>query len=319
MKKKIEKGYKKIYIIETIKVFRKYGDKIFMLVAIGTIRSNFDGFDNISNIFKRTKPMIFESIELDFSGCNFFEANMSAPLYTVIANLRDNLNDVSIINISNEINKILRKNKFMTVFKGSELMDINQTTLPFKIFKLNSGNQFNDYLNKYMNGRGIPKMTVALNMHFLRNLFEVFQNATIHSKSESGVFVCGQFFPKKHRLDFTISDAGVGIRENVRRYNRDEKISSIDAIKWSLQEGNTTKTGSLPGGLGLKFLKDFIKKNKGKLQIISRYGYYEFSAKDECFKKMKYDFPGTCINIEINTEDKCNYCLKSELKTNNIF
>ena len=34
---------------------------------------------------------------------------------------------------------------------------------------------------------------------------------------------------------------------------------------------------------------------------------------------MNNDFPGTCINIEINTEDTSSYCLKSELKSEDIF
>lgn len=199
------------------------------------------------------------------------------------------------------------------------LMDTNQTTLPFKIFKLHAGEQFYDYLDSYMNGRGIPTMSDALTKRFLQSLFEIFLNAAIHSQSQYGIFACGQFFPQKHRLDFTIADAGIGIRENVRRYTGKKKISSCAAINWALIEGNTTKTGNQPGGLGLKLLKDFIRMNKGKLQIVSRFGYYEFSVNRDYVEKMNHDFPGTCVNIEINTEDASSYCLKSELNSDDIF
>jgi hypothetical protein len=290
-----------------------------MQVNVGSIKSDFNGFDSISDIAEKTKTLYFDSIDLNFTNCSFFEANMVAPLYTVVANLRDNINDVSILSVPPAVYTILKKNKFLTVFNLPELIDINQTTLPFKIFKLNSGDQFNDYLETYMKGKGIPEMSEALNKHFLQNLFEIFLNASIHSKSKSGVFVCGQFFPQKHRLDFTIADAGVGIRENVRRYTGDAKLDSCESIKWALTEGHTTKTGNHPGGLGLKLIKDFIQKNNGKLQIISRYGYYEFLSNGETFQKMNNDFPGTCINIEINTEDKSSYCLESELKSEDVF
>jgi hypothetical protein len=40
---------------------------------------------------------------------------------------------------------------------------------------------------------------------------------------------------------------------------------------------------------------------------------------EESIQKMGNDFPGTCINIEINTEDKNSYSLKSELKSEEIF
>ncbi len=185
--------------------------------------------------------------------------------------------------------------------------------------KLNAGHQFNDYLDTYMKGKGIPAMSEVLTKRFRQSLFEIFLNAAIHSKSESGVFVCGQFYPQKHRMDFTIADAGVGIRENVRKYTGKAKLSSCKAIEWAMTEGKTTKTGNQPGGLGLKLIKDFIQINKGKLQIISRFGYYDFSTTGGSIRKMEHDFPGTCINIEINTEDKSSYCLKSELTSEDIF
>jgi hypothetical protein len=290
-----------------------------MKINIGTTRSNWSGFDGIADIAVKTKNVLFDSIELDLSFCSFFEANMAAPLYAVIARLRDELNDVSIANVPSGVSTILRKNKFLSLFNQPDLLDTNQTTLPFKIFKLSAGDQFNDYLDKYMKGRGIPTMSEALTKRFRQSLFEMFLNATIHSQSKAGIFVCGQFYPNKHRLDFTIADAGVGIRENVRRYTRKPKLNSCKSIEWAMAEGNTTKTGNQPGGLGLKLIKDFIQMNGGKIQVVSRFGYYEFSANGEFIQKMNNDFPGTCINIEINTEDTSSYCLKSELKSEDIF
>jgi hypothetical protein len=286
---------------------------------LGTIRSNCSGFNAIADVAVKTKDVWFDSIELDLSLCSFFEANMAAPLYAVISRLRDDLNDVSISNVPEGVSTILRKNKFLSVFNQPELTDTNQTTLPFKILKLNAGDQFNDYLDTYMRGRGIPTMSDALTKRFRQSLFEIFLNATIHSQSKAGVFVCGQFYPHKHRLDFTIADAGVGIRENVRKYTRKPKLNSCKAIEWAMTEGNTTKTGNQPGGLGLKIIKDFIQMNSGKIQVVSRLGYYEFSTNGESIQKMNNDFPGTCINIEINTEDTSSYCLKSELKSEDIF
>ncbi len=289
-----------------------------MELNLGTIRSDLSGFNTISNIAKQTKDSFLNSIELNFSYCSFFEANMAAPLYSVIARLRDELNDVSINNMQSSVETILRKNRFLTVFNQPKLSDYNQTTLPFKIFKLTAGEQFNDYLNRYMKGKGIPTMSKALTKRFRQSLLEIFLNAAIHSESGLGIFVCGQFYPQKHRLDFTISDAGIGIRENVRRYTR-RKVNSCNAIKWALAEGHTTKSGSQPGGLGLKLLKDFVQRNKGKLQIVSNFGYYEFDADGDFCDKMDYSFPGTCVNLEINTTDTSSYCLSSELNGNDIF
>ena len=290
-----------------------------MKINIGTINSDCNGFDSIADIAVKTKDVWLDSIELDLSLCSFFEANMAAPLYAVIARLRDELNDVTIANVPTGVINILRKNKFLSVFNQPELIDKNQTTLPFKIFKLSAGDQFNDYLNSYMKGRGIPAMSEALTKRFRQSLFEIFLNAAIHSQSKAGIFACGQVYPNEHRLDFTIADAGVGIRDNVRKYTRKPKLNSCEAIEWAMTEGNTTKNGNQPGGLGLKLIKDFIQMNGGKIQVVSRFGYYEFSANGDFIQKMNNDFPGTCINIEINTKDTSSYCLKSELKSEDIF
>ncbi|ADJ27039.1 ATP-binding protein [Nitrosococcus watsonii] len=290
-----------------------------MKVNVGTVRSDHTGFNSIAYIAEQTRGVLFDSVELDFSYCGFFEANMAAPLYAVVSRIRDELNDVSLTNLTPSLETILRKNHFLTKFQKTSLIDTNHTTVPFKIFKLQAGEQFFEYLESYMDGKGIPTMSEILTKRFRQSLFEIFQNAAIHSKSSSGVFTCGQFFPQKHRLDFTIADAGVGIRDNVRQYTGNTKMNSCMAIGWALTEGNTTKTGDQPGGLGLKLLKDFIWMNKGKLQIVSRYGYYEFSATGENCLKLDHDFPGTCVNIEINTQDTSSYYLKSELSSDDIF
>ncbi len=290
-----------------------------MKLNIGTVRSDYAGFNSIARVAKQSHGAFSDSVEVDFSSCDFFEANMAAPLYVVVARLRDELNDVSLINLKPDLDTILRKNHFLTKFQKTALIDTNQTTVPFKVFKLQAGEQFFEYLESYMYGKGIPAMSAVLTKRFQQSLFEIFQNAAIHSKSESGIFTCGQFFPQMHRLDFTIADAGMGIRDNVRQYTGNVKMNSCAAIKWALTEGNTTKTGNQPGGLGLKLLKDFIRINKGKLQIVSRFGCYEFSASGDSCRKLDHDFPGTCVNIEINTQDKNSYYLKSELSSNDIF
>ncbi len=97
------------------------------------------------------------------------------------------------------------------------------------------------------------------------------------------------------------------------------EIDPCEAIKWAIREGNTTKEGNQPGGLGLKLIKDFIKLNGGRIQFVSSSGYYEFFTGGEYVQKLNNDFPGTCINIEINTNDTNSYCLKSELKSEDIF
>lgn len=88
-------------------------------------------------------------------------------------------------------------------------------------------------------------------------------------------------------------------------------VNSVKAMQFCLTEGNTTKQNE-PGGLGLKLLKRFIRHNQGRIVIVSKKAYYEFSNGHESIIPLENPFPGTCINIEINTADSKSYQLSAE-------
>ncbi|MBU1235378.1 MAG: ATP-binding protein [Gammaproteobacteria bacterium] len=289
-----------------------------MIHYLPTIRSQEQGFTNLAILAVEAKELTSSRLEVDFSRCGFFDANMAAPLAAILARVADAFNAVTVVNVPSAIERILRKNRFLAGYGYAPMDDANRTTLPFRRIQLSEQGLFADYLEQHMNGKGIPRMTEGLGKVFRQSIFEVFQNTVIHSASPFGAFVCGQFYPQYQRLDLTISDAGVGIRTNVRRY-LGQAISSVEAIRWALQDGNTTKTGSQPGGVGLKFLHDFVALNQGKIQIASRLGFYEYRDGKETFKKLAADFPGTTVNLEINTGDTSAYRLNSEITAKDIF
>ncbi|MDD5216008.1 MAG: ATP-binding protein [Methylococcales bacterium] len=285
----------------------------------GDIRSDKNGFTQLAKLKETLNSSSDDEFIVDFSKCGFFEANMSAPLKAVLSSIADKPKLVTIERLSQKIESILRKNLFLTEYGYSSICDSYATALPYRCFQTSDRKTFDDYLDIHLSGKNIPKMSQELKRKFRQSIFEIFDNCAIHSGSDKGVFVCGQFYPKLNRLDLTISDAGIGIRTNVRRVFN-PKISSVDAIRWAIQEGNTTKTGSQPGGFGLALLQSFIKQNQGKIQIISRQGYYEFVGGVPKFEKLDLDFLGTTINLEIKTDDNKSYCLRSEVHSKeNIF
>lgn len=289
-----------------------------MIYYLPTIKSDEASFGQLAALADESSELYSDRLELNFSQCGFFDANMVAPLAAILAGIADRFNSISIVNVSAPIANILRKNRFLVEYDYNPLPDSNHTSLPYARIQLTDEGLFADYLNRHMNGKGIPRMTKAMEKYFQQSVYEIFQNSVIHSGSNLGIFVCGQFYPTLQRLDLTIADAGVGIRTNVQRYLRN-KISSVDAIKWAIQGANTTKTGPHPGGVGLKFLTDFVELNKGKLQIASRHGFYEHSNGADTFSKLEADLPGTVVNLEINTNDACSYCLSTELSAEDIF
>jgi hypothetical protein len=289
-----------------------------VIFRLPTIHSERAGFEHLADLNEVAGDLYADRLELDFSRCKFFDANMAAPLAAVLTRIAEKFNTIEIVSVPPATERILRKNSFLTNYRYQPLEDANRTTIPFQRMQLSDQGRFSDYIERHLRGKGIPRMTQGLGKVFKQSVFEVFQNAVLHSHSKLGVFVCGQFFPQLQHLDFTLADAGVGFRTNVRRF-LGTNISSADAIRWALEARNTTKTGAQPGGVGLKFLTDFVRLNRGKIQIVSRKGFYQCVNSEETFTMMDADFRGTAVNLEINTGDGASYCLASETSPDNIF
>ena len=290
-----------------------------MIYYLPTVRSDCEGFECLGELAKATEDLFADRLQLDMSKAFFFDANMAAPLGAILARVAGEFNAVEIIALHSSVEQVLRKNQFLTHFRYQSLDDTNHTTMPFRRLRITDEGEFEEYIYWQLSGRGIPRMSEGASRLFKKKVFEVYQNALFHSESELGIFVCGQFFPQQRRLDFTITDAGIGIRDAVRRYFENPRINSLPALKWALQPYHTTKRGSHPGGLGLDFLQQFARLNQGKIQIASRFAFYELNGDEEIFEKMAVDFPGTVVTIEINTADEAVYFLESETDADDVF
>ena len=291
-----------------------------MIYHLPTVRSSFNGFERLGQLASSTRDLKFDELILDMSEVKVFDAHMAAPLGAILARVADAFNAVNIVDVPGGVKKKLRKNRFLTQYRFEPLRAARRTAMPFRRLRLLSGQDaFENYVEQWLGRKGMPEMSKKARKAFKRKVFEIYQNAVIHSESDIGVFVCGQSFPRKKRLDFTIADAGIGIRETVRRYFKNDRIGSVGSMRWALAPRNTTKRDRLPGGLGLQLLKDFARLNGGKIQIASRFGFYEYSRGDEKLRKMSADFPGTAVTIEVNTADESTYVLADEITSDDIF
>ncbi|MFH1096327.1 MAG: ATP-binding protein [Candidatus Desantisbacteria bacterium] len=124
--------------------------------------------------------------------------------------------------------------------------------------------------------------------------------------------------PKRHQLNFSVTDLGIGIRQNVKE-NACLDLTPEDAIVWATEGRNTTKRDKIPGGLGLKLLREFIDLNGGHIQIVSDAGYWWREKGKTVSARLSQSFPGTVVSVEINTADTQSYVLSSELTEDNIF
>lgn len=289
-----------------------------MITKLQDIKSTFTGFSRLAELATETKDCVFDTVEVNMTSTNWFDANMSAPLGVIFAHLVDGLNTVQPVALRPGVESILTKNLFLVGYGYPERNDSYGTTIPYRRFKPEDDRYFASYLNKHLAGKGIPKMSEGLGRRFRDSILEIFMNSAMHSDTSLGIFACGQFFPLQQRLDFCIADAGIGFRKKIRK-ELNLVMNSDKAILWALEDGNTTRKGAVPGGLGLKLLREFVALNGGRIQIVSDRGYWEFAGGKETVKRLDHPFPGTVVNLEINTADSQSYCLSSETSPENVF
>lgn len=282
-----------------------------------SINNTFESFQNLIQLYEKYKVESYGDIHLEIH--HFFSANMSAALGAVLDKFTANLNDIHFDYLSPQIETILLKNDFLTYFGKQRAVDINNTTIKFQKLKPTDGKYFKNYvIEELIEGHtaNLPQMSKGVKEKIVEAIYEIFVNAQIHSETKF-IYTCGQFFPNKNKIEFTIVDTGIGFREKInRRFG--SNLRATQAIKWAVEEKKTTKEG-ISGGLGLAVLREFVNVNKGKMQIVSNEGFYQFDSEGETLNEFHGEFPGTIVNLQFRTDDNNNYSLKSEIDINDIF
>ncbi len=290
-----------------------------MKCALPSIHHNQTGFAALASFHARTERCVVEDVEIDMRGTDWFDADMCAPFGALLYRLGDNLNTVNLTNLSPKVEKILSKNGFLSHYGRRSVPDLWGTTVAYQRFDTEDDRYFSGYIEQeFIRRPEMPAMSRGLSKRFRESLFEIFSNAVLHSRTTLGIFSCGQFFPARNRLDFTVADLGVGIRTNVRDHLQCD-LDAEAAIVWAVQEHHTTKRGTIPGGLGLTLLQEFVDLNGGHMQIVSDAGYWSRKGNRTSTSFLAAPFPGTIVNVEINTADRRAYRLSSEPEDDGIF
>ncbi|UKI39747.1 MAG: hypothetical protein L6V35_02740 [Alistipes putredinis] len=128
---------------------------------------------------------------------------------------------------------------FYLIMVIRQFLDNNNTTIQYTRFKRSDSDIFAQYVNsRLLNRPELPSFTPRAKMKIAQVILEIFTNAVLHTQTEY-IYTCGQFYPNKHCIDFSIVDTGSGIRNTVN--NRlGNNMNAIQAIEWDLIDGNTT-------------------------------------------------------------------------------
>lgn len=278
-----------------------------MKYSIINIRNDFNSYQRLISFYNTCSTK--SEIRLCITG--WFSANMSAALGALLHQLRKQNTSCQLGDIDNKAKNILLKNGFLGQHFGTgEQKDKFHTTIPYKKLDPNENSYFKDYVNhELLDSEEIPNISQDIREAITKLLYTLFTNAQKHSHTEH-IYTCGQFFPRKHKLEFTLVDTGTGFKDPINQ-KLNSKLSASEAIKSAMQDNATSPENT--DGLSLVSLKKFITHNNGKMQIVSTNGFYQLHDGIEESAQFEGAFPGTIVNLQLNTKDLGDFILKMKV------
>lgn len=273
--------------------------------------NSYQSFSKLITMYDYLVGLLVEDVIIDFSNTTYLEANLSA-LMGAIFDATDVFVSIDFANFKPQVQKILQKNDFLSNYGYPKIEDYYSTTIKYRKFKAADNQLFYQYINdELLTKHDFPKMSESFRKEFAISLLEIFVNAKIHADCDY-VYTCGQYFPNKKDLYFTIVNTGTTIKQNVCNFFNREDISAIQAIQWAIKKDTTTKQG-ISGGLGFDTVRRFIEQNKGSLQVISDNGYlYEDIYDRISVNEFNDTFIGTVVNLKIKMDDTQDYLTEDE-------
>jgi hypothetical protein len=185
-------------------------------------------------------------------------------------------------------------------------------SIPYRCDRIHQEQEIGQYLRDSWLGRGWVNVSPGVRDAISGRAAEIYLNAFEHSRSDMGVFSCGQHYHTKGLLELAVIDFGIGIPDSVRSLPQNRQLTSSQAINCAFQDGNSTKNSSISRGSGLNLLQRFVLSNQGNLRIFSGDGYAIMEDNKSMCKDLCTIFPGTLINIALRCDENY-YCLPSEI------
>ena len=256
----------------------------------------------------------FKDLDLivDFRNCTFLAHNGVAFLGGLAQLIQAGGGRVSFDwqTLSPAIHMNLAQNGFLYNF-GEKRLPWNGNSIPYRKDTHHKRKALMDYLRNQWLGKGWVNISTKLQNAIAGKVWEIYDNAFLHSQSEIGVFSCGQHYPKQKKLHLTVIDFGIGIPTKVRSLPKNARLSTRKALEWAFVEGHSTLSG-ISRGMGLHLLWDFIKHNHGELKLFSNDGYMRIDRDKIKYETQAVNFSGAFLDIAFQC-DEAYYCLESEV------
>lgn len=289
---------------------------MYYVIFSKNIRTDVKGYQHLADVYNKILKQEDKDVTIVFDDCEHIDANLSAVLGSLLDDLKSQGFVLWLTHPSNSaVRDNLSRNNFFSAFNPECNKEDTENFIEYRKFKPEESGDFKSYIEtQLMQKQKFPAHTEKAGRLIQESIMEIFVNAVSHGECEF-VYSCGEYDGTKTPpcLDMTIVDRGHTIPFKVNDYNTRrswQALEPCDAIRWALMEGNTTK--SIPGGLGLSTLMEFIQLNQGALQIVSGLGMVEFRNGRMSDYQLSRAFDGTIVNMEFNFDDDKNYRLADE-------
>jgi hypothetical protein len=238
--------------------------------------------------------------KFDISLLSEMDANLSAVFLAIAHKLNTSHNKRCFIELGGN-HSIFFRNGLIAHLQGkgndNPYTDDRKSTVPCRTYMPSDDDSFASYISKdFLRHRSVENIPYIKKQEIKDHYCEIFANVDLHAKTSLPIFTCGQYYPVKQQLKFTLVDLGIGFLEPIKNTTNHSVSSYNDAINWALMNRNTTLPNGL-GGFGLKDLRNYCDTNNGILQICSGNGFVTFVNRKTVDKTLKNHFPGTIINI----------------------
>ena len=270
-----------------------------------SIRSEINDILILDRLFQKIKEDgNNKSYKLNFENTKCVASELYGYYHFKVNELKKYNIEIIVINVHEDVDAAIH----LTVKYKDEPSPRYLSAIYSKNFSDDLNNENYDCFDLYLKKEFLPK---CINNKFIEDLIsphlsELFVNARTHGKTNN--IICGgQIYSKIKKIKFVIVDFGVTIPYKISNHkinNKENYFNDNDsgAIKWATMQGNTTKIEKI-GGLGLAFITNFLDENKGRIQIISRRGSYEYSNKKGKLLNFNKSFNGTFIVIELDIDE----------------
>lgn len=240
-------------------------------------------------------------IKFNFPDKCFIQANMSALLLAICNKLKKTNGLAFEIGDCNDVQlDLFRRNGLISHIENDAVLksyDYRQSTVSAQLFHASEEQKFYDYIDHDLLSHPSLNILDAQAKDMLRQGFwETFHNIE-HIDSDLPLAACGQCFPSKKYLHFTLSDMGVGFLKKIRHFTEGVINTPKEAIAWAVQGGNTIREDG-EGGLGLSRLRKYCEQDKRfTFIIITDSHYWKLSDGQLSEWSLPYPVVGTTIHL----------------------